>query len=317
MGAQMRGLFVNGSLLKKVGIDRVPSNQAELLSDCVVLKAAGYIPFHGDPGPFAQHLLYPWICNNIANADNYEEAYRLVNTRDTAATGLFREIFEFLYSLVENDYYNYYYSQKTLELCTDTSSEGLSRSFLNIAEAENGEFIKEEGVGKIAFLPNAISMVPTMDKTKADYHSDIEYVFIPAPVGPDGGYVYLSPADMIGISKETEKAEWAVKFLNFLFTPENNEVFAQKYSVIPNTADAFHYISGLYKVPTNQISELGQATFDWSFYRTLTRSVKDEIMALPAISKANAPDNLNPETNKIYPFEHFWTQFEKEFTGVQ
>ena len=169
----------------------------------------------------------------------------------------------------------------------------------------------------MAFLPSAISSKPIIDKMKEDYHSDTAYVFVPAPVGKDGGFVYLSPADAIGVNKQTEKAEWAIKFLNFLFAQENNEKFAEIFSVMPNTKDAFSYISSLYDVPADHISELGQATFDWSFYRTLTRSVTDDVRALPAISRANAPDNLDPATNKIYPFEHFWAQFQKEFTGAE
>ncbi|NLW71131.1 MAG: carbohydrate ABC transporter substrate-binding protein [Eubacteriaceae bacterium] len=321
LGAQMRGLFVNVSLLKQVGIQKVPANQQELLDACEVLKQAGYVPFQGDPSVFTQHLLYPWICNIIANAEDYESAYKMVNERDPKATELFREVFEFMYTLIENDYYNYNYSQKTDKLCTDGSVAIYARSLLNITEVKDasgeptGTFEKQEGNGKVAFLPYAISMKPTVDKMKADYHSEIEYVFVPAPVGKDGGFVYISPADSIAINSNTEKGEWAVKFLNFLFTPENNEKFAEIFAIVPNTKDAVSYLTKIYNVPANHVSELGQATFKWSFYRTLTRSSSkiDETRALPAISRGNHPDWVNPATGKLYPFEHYWEQFQKEF----
>lgn len=323
LGAQMRGLFINVSLLKQVGIEKTPANQAELLSACAKLKEAGYIPFHGDPGVFAQQLLYPWICNQVANAPDYQKAYTLVNTRDIAGTELFRDIYDFMYTLVENEYYDYYYAANTLDLCKNSATETYARSLLNIVEIKDaegegtGEYAMAEGVGQVAFMPSAISSKPIIDQMKEDYHSDTEYVFVPAPVGKDGGYVYLSPADAIGVNKYTEKAVWAVRFLDFLFKQENNEHFAELFSVMPNTKDAFSYISSLYDVPADHISELGQATFDWSFYRTLTRSAKDDVRALPAISRANAPDNLDPATKKIYPFEHFWAQFQAEFTGAE
>ncbi len=321
LGAQMRGLYVNVSLLKEAGIDKVPANQAELLDACAVLKAKGYVPFQGDPGMFAQQLLYPWICNIIANSGNYEETYNLVNTRDPSATELFRDVYEFLYTLVEKGYYDYNYSRTNFNVCVDTSTDGYARSLLNIIEvtdaqgAGTGEYVKGEGNGQVAFLPNTISLKNVIDDMKEDYHSDIEYAFIPAPVAEDGGFVYLSPAEAMAINKDSEKIDWAIKFLNFLFVPENNELFSEKFYSMPNTSDALEYISGLYNVPTDHISELGQATFDWKFYQALTGTASNDTKALPAISKANNPKYFDPETNKMYSFEHFWEQFQNEFVG--
>ena len=145
--------MVNVSLLKQVGIEKTPANQAELLSACAKLKEAGYIPFHGDPGVFAQQLLYPWICNQVANAEDYQKAYTLVNTRDPAGTELFRDIYDFMYTLVERGYYDYHYSANTLGLCKNSATETYARSFLNIKEIEDGEgqetgeYVIAEGAG--------------------------------------------------------------------------------------------------------------------------------------------------------------------------
>jgi ABC-type glycerol-3-phosphate transport system substrate-binding protein len=317
MGAQMRGMYANLSLLQSVGIQTEPTNQAELLKDCEILKQAGYIPMQGEPGTFPQQLLYPWICNNVANADDYEEAYRLVNTRDAAACDLFRDVYAFLYTLVKNDYYDYRTSKEKFGFLVDSANEDYARILLNIVETEegSGEYQAGEGVGQAAFVVQALSLKPVVEQMKEDYHSNIEYTFIPAPVGVDGGYVYLSPANMIGVNRYSEKLDWAVKFLNFLFTPEYNAQFAEKYCVIPNTTDAFDYVSNLFDVPADHISELGQATFDWGFYRTMTRGT-DELSALPAIAKANNPKYFDPETGAMYPFAHYWKQFQAEFTAV-
>lgn len=317
MGAQMRGMYINMTLLKANGIETAPKNQAELLADCEILKKAGYVPLQGESSVFPQQLLYPWICNTVANADNYDETYNLVNTRDPAACELFRPIYEFMYSLVENGYYDYIRSREEFGLLKDSATETYARGLLNIVETGegSGEYVAGEDAGEAAFVVQALSLTPSVEQMKEDYHSEIEYIFVPAPVGVDGGYVYLSPADMIGFNKNSEKLEWVVKFLNFLFTPENNEQFAEKYYVIPNTEGAFDYVSNLFDVPTNHISEVGQATFDWGFYRTLTRASSEELRALPAIAKANNPKYFDPATGAMYPFDHFWQQFEAEFTG--
>ena len=302
LGAEMRGLYVNTTLLDKYNIS-VPTKQAELLAACATLKENGYIAMNGNPGTFGQQLLYPWISNIISNADNYEEAYAKVVARGAGLSEMFREPFEFLYTLVENGYYEY----KTVEkygciigntdesdgLFTDASDEAVARNFFNI-KASGDEYAFEEGTGEVAFLVGALSQKSTYDKVKSDYHSTVEYVFIPAPVGEDGGFVYLSPAKAIAANKNSANVEWSIRFLNFLFTPENNEIFTEAFNAIPNTQNAFSYISELYSVPSNHISQVGQVSnFGYNFYKTMASALTDT-------SKANNPKYMVVDENGTY-----------------
>lgn len=307
LGAEMRGLYVNVTLLASLGL-KVPTDQASLLEACRVLKDNGYIPFQGNPGNFAQILMYPWICNLVANAEDPKAAYDRVNSRDPGMIEMFREPYEFLYTLVKNYYYDYKTAQTELNLFNDTTDSDYARYFLNIRpkEGENGVYEKADDVGQIAFMPSAMSMKSLITKTKEDYHSGIEYVFIPAPVGPQGGFVYLSPAHGIGINKNAAHVDWCVKFLSFLFQPENNEAFAKTFNVIPNTKEAFSYIRKLYSVPDNHISQLGQVTYDYDFYGILTKNMVE-------LSKANNPKYMLDDGSgelKLYPLEHYIQELE-------
>ena len=299
VGAEMRGLYVNTTLLQSLGL-AVPTDQAELLAACRTLKDQGYIPFHGNPGAFSQLLIYPWICNLIANAEDPQAVWDRVNAREPGLSELFREPYAFLYALVENDYYDYKRAQTELDLFNDTTDEDYARYFLNINL--NGEtWEKTDDLGQIAFMPSTLSKRGVIDKFREDYHSAIEYVFIPAPIGPDGGFAYLSPAHGIAANKDSANADWAVRFLSFLFTPENNETFAATFNAIPNTKAAFSYITSLYDVPDDHISHLGQVTFDYGFYDVLVPSMVD-------LSKANNPKYMQDDgagNLSLYPLEYY------------
>ncbi len=146
-----------------------------------------------------------------------------------------------------------------------------------------------------------------MEKTKEDYHSGIEYVFTLAPVGEQGGFAYLSPAEGIAVNHGSPDFFWSMKFINFLFQPENNEIFAEEFNVIPNTNGAVDYIRGVFYRPDNNISHLGEVTFDYDFYGIVTK-------CLVEISKGNntkyMKDNLDG-TFSLYPLEYYLNNLEE------
>lgn len=313
LGAEMRGLYVNKTLLNSLNI-AMPTDQESLLAACATLKENGYIPLQGNPSGFSQQLLYPWICNIIANADDYDATYASVNDKTVPFSELFKEPFSFLYTLVENGYYDYKTAQTELGTFNSAADEDVARDFLNIA-ASGDDYAKIDDVGRVAFMPGAISLLSVVDKTKEDYHSGIEYEFLPAPVSAEGGFVYLSPAKGIAINKNSVNTEWGALFLNFLFSEKENETFSEAYHCIPNNKDAFAYISKLYDVPDGRISELGQVTFDYGFYQVIRDSLTD-------ISKANNPKYMQPDpggtaTNEdgekvsLYSFDYFMEQLDQ------
>lgn len=323
LGAEMRGMCVNKTLLGSLDID-VPTDQKSLLAACEKLKENGYIPFHGNPGSFSQTLLYPWICNIIAHAENPEEAYNKVNNREKGISEMLRKPYEFLYTLVENNYYDYKAAQNIpFDKKTDTESTGIfsdstdeatARYFLNIKKNIN-TYEKVDDIGQIAFMPIPMSTKSVIDKTKEDYHSKIEYEFIPAPVGEEGGFAYMSPAHGIAINKDSVNQEWNVKFIDFLFKSDNNKIFAEEFNIIPNTKGAFNYITQLYSIPDNRISHLGMVTFDYDFYGTLTGDKK----SLLELSKSNNPKYMKTNddgTTSLYPLDHFLNMLEENIESA-
>lgn len=271
-GAEVRGLYVNVTLLNSLNLD-IPTNQEELLHCCEALKTAGYIPFQGNPGSFAQRLLYPWICNQIANNADYETVYNKIANKDyDTFISLFGDAYEFMYTLIENDYYDYE-TAEAQGFFIDTSHEGTARYLLDIMtkNEETGEWEKTSDVGRAAFIPDTYGLEAIINEMKSDYHSQIEYTFIPAPVSDDGGYVYLSPSTGISISKKSNNIDWAIEFLNFLFEEGNNKTFAEGFYISPNTSDALEYID--IDVPENHICHLGQVTFQYVFYNIINSTL--------------------------------------------
>lgn len=308
LGAEMRGMYINKTLLNSLNLE-VPTDQESLLFACEVLKENGYIPFHGNPSNFAQILVYPWICNIIANADNPQATYDEVESREVDIINLLDEPYEFLYSLIEKDYYNYKKAQTELNLFNETTDKDYAYYFFNIVQ--NGEaWEKADDIGQVAFMPSTISLRNTIEKTKADYHSQIEYTFVPAPVSDDGGFAYLSPAHGIAANKDSFNLEWTTKFLDFLFQPDNNEIFAEEFNIIPNTKDAFNYIHTLYDIPDDHISHLGQVTFSYDFYNIISSTLLE-------ISKANNPKYMKQNDDgsvSLYSLEYYLDALEESMT---
>ncbi len=305
VGAEMRGLCVNKTLLSSLGLD-VPTNQSELLNACAVLKEHGYIPFQGNPARFGQLLIYPWVSNLIANAEDPAQVYAEVDARTADFKALLREPVEFLYSLVENYYYDYKRAQTDYNLFTEDTDIMNALNFFNIVK-KDGEWVKADDVGIVAFMPQALSIASLMEKTKDDYHSGIDYVFVPAPVSDQGGFAYMSPAHGIAVNKLSKNVDWSVKFINFMFMPENTELFCKEFGAIPNNKDAFEYVSSLYDIPDGNISHLGEVTFTYDFYKIVRLLLTD-------VSKANNPKymkQLDDGTTELYPLEYYLNALEE------
>lgn len=249
--SEVRGLYVNKTILAKCGLE-VPTNREELLEACSVLKENGYIPFQANPGNFGQQLIYPYVASMIANADNYDEVYARVNTAEEGVEEMFRDTMDFLYTIMSEDYYDYKRGQDEYGYFMDASVDAMVHCFLNVVETDVENPVTDPD-GIIPFMTAPISSRSQMEKVKEDYHSNIDYEFILAPVSEEGGFAYLSPGDGIAINKNSDHVDWALEFLNFFFQEENNKLFAEEYDVIPNTSDAIAYVSKEFGIPEDQV----------------------------------------------------------------
>jgi len=307
LGAELRGMYVNKTLLAKCGLE-VPKNRDELLAACDTLLAAGYVPIQANPGRAGQQLMYPYICSMIANAEDYDSVYNKINKREAGISEFFRDPMQLMYTMVEKGYYNYKYIENTTGAFTDGTADDNVRSFLNIT-GENGEYVKADDVGLVAFMPSVMSIGRMMEKYKEDYHSGIDYEFVLSPVGKDGGYAYMSPSEGMAINSASPNTEWALKFMNFLLEPEMNKKYAELQNITPNTADAFDQIKQKFSVPDDRISQLGSVTFDYEFYGVINETLTE-------ISKANNPKYMidnGDGTYSMYTLDYYMENMEQRF----
>lgn len=314
-GGEMRGMYVNVTLLKQFGLE-VPKNRAELMHCCEVLYDAGYIPFQSSNGTFAQQLLYPYICNSMVNGGNYEEMYAAIENIEPGISEYFRDAYTFLYEIVEKGYFDYKRVEAELGYGFE-DNDGKAREFLNVLPVGDDAFEKQDDVGKIAFIVDTQGFEQSLSKAKSDYHSEIEYQFILSPVGETGGYAYLSPADGLAVNNRSDNIDWALEFLNFFFTPEICTAFAEETGKIPNTADALLK----YDVPEGHACDVGQVTFSYPFYKTVTTLMLGGYEDMIGISKMNAEkymkDNGDGTFSIPYTVDEYLTRLEQEFQKVK
>lgn len=306
-GAELRGMYVNTTLLDSLGL-KVPTNRTELLDAAAKLNEAGYTPFIQNPLFFAQQMLFPYVASIVANS---EDNYNRVNSCEAGVSELFRDPMSFLYMITEEkNYYRYKWVETELGLFTDSSNIGLERSFLNLLDQDgDGTFEKKDDVGQVAFMPGIMSLTPGMEQLKTDYDSKIEYEFILSPVTDEGGFAYLSPTHCLSVSKNSTHIDWAMEFMNFVFTKSSNITLNEINGTIPNTSDAPQYVSDKFNLPIENVIDLGQATVDYGFYSLITTSLLN-------VSKGNNPKYMQDNgdgTYSTYSLEYYMQQLEEAF----
>lgn len=316
-GGEIRGLFVNKSLLSNKGL-AIPTNYKELVSCCAALAGNDaktnpqYLPFQGNPGSFAPYLMYPYICNLIANAADSAAVWQKVNTCADGVEELFREPLKRLYDLTQNYYYNYGYAESALGNFLDGDATTACYSFFNIRyDSADKLYHKKDDLGNVPFLPWTYSLKATMEKTKIDFESTIDYDFILSPVGDEGGFGYLSPSNWIALNKNSTQKAWALEFLNYLFSESGNRLYADNAHIVPNSVNAPDFIKNTFHIPSSRISDVGQASFDYSFYSIIKT-------ALVNISKSNREKNdymikNDDGTWTAYSFDHFMESLKSAF----
>lgn len=314
-GGEMRGLYVNTTLLDSLGLS-VPTNRAELLACCETLYAAGYIQFQSSCENFAQQLLYPYICNTIVNGGNYEEAYAAIENIEPGCSEYLRDAYTFLYEIVSKGYFDYKRVETELGY-TFSGSEGKAKDFLNVTQVSEDVYEKQDDVGKIAFMTDTQSFEGDLAKEKENYHSAIEYQFILSPVGEDGGCAYLSPSDAFAINKKSDHVDWSLEFLNFFFDPEVTTAFAAVSNKIPNTADALLK----YDVDAAHISNVGQVTFSYTFYKIVVTPMLAGYEDMVGMGKMNNPkymtDNGDGTYSLTYTVEDYLARLEQELQAAK
>ena len=309
MGGEMRGMYVNVTILKSLGIE-VPQNRTELLAACEKLRDAGYIAIQDNPGSFGQRLMFPNIVHGIVSGGS--AAKETVESASDDAAELFRDAFELIYTLNKENYYNYKKSETELNHFKDLSDEGMARSFLNIVETDNG-YAKKDDMGDVPFMTAANTLISAIDKAKEDYHSNIEYKFILAPVADYGGDAYMSPTSGIAVSKHSENIDWALEFINFFYSANINKKYAEAFHCVPNTKDALEILGKSFGIPANQIGQPSDIDFSYNLFSVINPS-------LVTIAKANNPKYMKDDGNGgvvMYDMDYYMESLKNAFKAVR
>jgi ABC-type glycerol-3-phosphate transport system substrate-binding protein len=316
-GGEIRGMFVNKTLLASQNLS-IPTNYSQLLSCCKALAGADpktapspYLPLQGNPGSFGTYLMYPYICNLIANAADPDAVRAKINACEDGVEELFREPLKRLYDLTQGYYYNYGYAEDTLKNFTDGTGTTACYSFFNIRQnAETGLYEKKDNLGNVPFLPWTYSLKTMMEKTKVDFESTIDYEFVLSPVGDEGGFGYLSPSNWIALNKNSKQKAWALEFLNYLFSDEGNRLYAEYAGVVPNSDDALDFIKTTFNVPSDRVCDVGQASFDYPFYKNVISPT------LVSASKSNREKYMQANSDGTYtahPFDYYLAALKAAF----
>jgi hypothetical protein len=288
-----------------------------------VLKENKLMPLFGNPGTFGQQLLYPYICNLIANSSNYTEIYQKVNNIEDGVSSLFTVPLQEMYDFMSNYYFDYHYVENNYPVyqnCSGVSiktAENTAKGFFNIAQGENGgDDYKRDDIGVIPFINGTYTSIKTYQEVKENFNSQIEYEFIMAPTSEEGGFVYLSPTSVLAINKNSANLAWCIEFYNYFFTKSVNKLYAEHFNCIPNIKDKT-YFADKFTVPANRISDVGQVTFKYNFFGVMNAT-------LIAISKGNNPDPAknymdftDPDNPKLYSFEHYMSICDDNFKKVK
>ncbi|MDO5572929.1 MAG: extracellular solute-binding protein [bacterium] len=301
LGGETRGVFVNKTLLDTYGLS-VPTNYTELLSCCETLKQNGLIPIQGGVSTAAYSLGLASAVNPVVHD---ETALRRMSTAEEGVSTLFEDILRKYYTLATNRYIDYKAAEEN-GYFTLTTELGQAQSFLGLQTDENTfEVTKpENGYGYVVFMPYISSMGTTLDTLIDEYELQTEYVFICSPMNDEGSVspAYVTPYYGICANKNSENLVWIREFVNFIFQPEQNKIYAEEANIIPNTTDAMQVAAKQYGLDAEQdIALCGQILFsdDYNGFDPLAAS-------LVTILKCNAQKymvNLNLDANGNIQYE--------------
>lgn len=264
LGGETRGLFVNVTMLKSLGLE-VPTNYSEFINCCEVVKKAGYVPIQGKITALSYGLSIPYAANTVVhNADALED----MKNAAEGVSAYFTDVVDKLYNIAVNRYADYKYIENRGEF-KDVTEYGQAMSFLGLKYDENTlEVVKpENNIGYAAFFPYLSSTETVIRTLKSDYELDTEFTFICSPLNDTGSApAYITPYYGICANKNSENLIWIREFINFLFQKDNIKTYAENASIIPNTADALSYAADKYSLNLDtDVTLCGQIRFSYSY----------------------------------------------------
>lgn len=202
-------LYVNMDILKKAGVEKVPTTWTEFMDACEKITsktdAAVYaIPLSSEAPNGIQNQFMSWVWASGGSMLNEGKPGLKGNETVKAVTDLFKEM----------------------------SEKGYLAKGVNAMKEQ--DMVNEFQNGRLAFMVDGISHL-TLIKEEAP---DLNFYYAPMPV--KDGYAEKSGLDVanwgIGIASNCEHQEEAMKFVEYLMSPEVNAELAQLANAFPGNS---------------------------------------------------------------------------------
>lgn len=202
-------LYVNMDILKEAGVEKVPTTWTEFMDACEKITsktdAAAYaIPLSAEAPNGIQNQFMSWVWASGGSMLNEGKPGLKGNETVKAVTDLFKEM----------------------------SEKGYLAKGVNAMKEQ--DMVNEFQNGRLAFMVDGISHL-TLIKEEAP---DLNFDYAPMPV--KDGYAEKSGLDVanwgIGIASNCEHQEEAMKFVEYLMSPEVNAELAQLANAFPGNS---------------------------------------------------------------------------------
>lgn len=202
-------LYVNMDILKEAGVEKVPTTWTEFMDACEKITsktdAAAYaIPLSSEAPNGIQNQFMSWVWASGGSMLNEGKPGLKGNETVKAVTDLFKEM----------------------------SEKGYLAKGVNAMKEQ--DMVNEFQNGRLAFMVDGISHL-TLIKEEAP---DLNFDYAPMPV--KDGYAEKSGLDVanwgIGIASNCEHQEEAMKFVEYLMSPEVNAELAQLANAFPGNS---------------------------------------------------------------------------------
>lgn len=202
-------LYVNMDILKEAGVEKVPTTWTEFMDACEKITsktdAAAYaIPLSSEAPNGIQNQFMSWVWASGGSMLNEGKPGLKGNETVKAVTDLFKEM----------------------------SEKGYLAKGVNAMKEQ--DMVNEFQNGRLAFMVDGISHL-TLIKEEAP---DLNFDYAPMPV--QDGYAEKSGLDVanwgIGIASNCEHQEEAMKFVEYLMSPEVNAELAQLANAFPGNS---------------------------------------------------------------------------------
>lgn len=250
IGQNIYGIITNVTLLKKEGLD-IPKNYDKFINTLNTLKTKGYVPLQS-----SSTKIYPELTINMM-VNTIQEDNELYNDLINGNLKSYSKI-ENIFNIVSNIQNNEYSLDEVNNLYPfDNYNDSILRFF----------------EGNVPFWVCNSEKVSGMKKreTKSETFkaNPFEYIYIYAPLGDKGSYVYHEPWYGLGISKRSPSIEYAKEFMRFYATKDELNKMASTKGV-PSIAkekynsDIYKYIDNPEAIETNCIydGKVTQKDFD-------------------------------------------------------